>query len=70
MEAAYPKIFLPSDYNEMATYKLQHFSQLDVLKRLNPENLLMFLRPFKDFFTEQGLKLPRPDPRGGLTMMS
>ena len=47
----------------MATYKLQQFSRLDVLKRLNPENLVRFLTPFKKFFAEQGLKLPRPGSR-------
>jgi hypothetical protein len=47
----------------MATYKLRRFCQMDLLKRLDRENLLRFLAPFRDFFAEQNVTLPRPESR-------
>lgn len=45
----------------MATYKLRHFSKVDLLKRVAPELLSEFLAPFQKIFRSRDVVLSSPD---------
>ena len=45
----------------MATFRLRHFSNPQVLRAIAPQRLLAFLHPFQGFFAGRGYKLPNKD---------
>jgi hypothetical protein len=45
----------------MATFRLRHFSRVKVLRDVEPRRLLTFLRPYREFLSEQGYDLPDPN---------
>jgi hypothetical protein len=45
----------------MATFQLRRFSNPLVLRAIDPERLLAFLDPFRDFFAVRGYALPQAD---------
>jgi hypothetical protein len=45
----------------MATWSLRRFSCPEVLKSINPDHLVAFLKPHRRFFTSRGVSLPAPN---------
>lgn len=42
----------------MATFRLQHFAQPEILRSVEPSRLLALLEPYRDYLAERGLLLP------------
>jgi len=48
----------------MGSYRLRHFTNLDVLRAIEPSRLIRFLEPFRSFFAARGYALPPANAAG------